>query len=188
MQASGIDLVDHDWQELTARAERFEFELLENQLAAFLIWCCNPGKASAIVSEMYIAAGRNQLAARQGLASANMYADETRALFAADAAMTDEYNHKLMNGKWNHMMDQTHIGYTYWNDPPVNATPGVQQVQPLSGAHMAAFAEVWITSFRPALPAFDVFNNQSRGRFCSRTAGQSRLHGGGNGERVRGFI
>ena len=155
------DRVDHDWRELTARAERLNAELPENQRAAFFELVLYPLKASAIVSEMYIAAGRNQLAARQGLASANTYADETRALFAADAAMTDEYNHKLMNGKWNHMMDQTHIGYTYWNDPPVNAMPGVQQVQPLSGAHMAVFAE-GDSPFRPALPAFDVFNNQTR--------------------------
>jgi hypothetical protein len=75
--------------------------------------------------------------------------------------MTDEYNHKLMNGKWDHMMDQTHIGYTFWSDPPVNAMPAVQQVQPLSGAHMAVFAE-GSSPFRPALPRFDVFNNQTR--------------------------
>ncbi len=39
--------------------------------------------------------------------------------------------------------------------------PAVQQVQPLSGAHMAVFAEGG-SPFRPALPAFDVFNNQTR--------------------------
>ncbi len=100
------DRVDHDWRELTARAEKLNAELPENQRAAFFELVLYPLKASAIVSEMYIAAGRNQLAARQGLAIANTYADDTRALFAADAAMTSEYNHKLMNGKWDHMMDR----------------------------------------------------------------------------------
>jgi Glycosyl hydrolase family 115/Gylcosyl hydrolase family 115 C-terminal domain len=155
------DRVDADWRELTKRAEVLNAELPENQGAAFFELVLYPLKASAIVSEMYIAAGRNQLAARQGLAIANQYADETRALFAADAAMTDEYNHKLMNGKWDHMMDQTHIGYTFWSDPPVNAMPGVQQVQPLSGAHMAVFAE-GASPFRQALPMFDAYNNQTR--------------------------
>ena len=32
------------------------------------------------------------------------------------------------NGKWNHMMDQTHIGYTYWQQPPANKMPAVQWV------------------------------------------------------------
>ncbi len=109
---------------------------------------------------MYIAAGRNQLYARQGRSIANQYADETRDLFAQDAALSDEYNHKLLKGKWNHMMDQTHIGYTFWNEPPVNAMPAVQQVQPLSGAHMLVFAEN-STPFRPALPVFDPINHQT---------------------------
>jgi hypothetical protein len=153
--------VDADWRELTKRAEALNEKLPEAQRAAFFELVLYPLKASAIVSEMYIAAGRNQLAARQGLAIANEYADETRALFAADAAMTNEYNHKLMNGKWDHMMDQTHIGYTFWSDPPVNAMPGVQQVQPLSGAHMAVFAE-GAAPFRQTLPMFDAYNNQTR--------------------------
>ena len=49
---------------------------------------------------------------RIGNPQANVEADEVRALFAQDAALSDEYNHKLNNGKWDHMMDQTHIGYT----------------------------------------------------------------------------
>ncbi len=32
--------------------------------------------------------------------------------------MADEYNHQIADGKWDHMMDQTHIGYTYWQQPP----------------------------------------------------------------------
>ncbi|MEI9978689.1 MAG: hypothetical protein WDN23_06745 [Edaphobacter sp.] len=109
---------------------------------------------------MYIAAGRNNLYARQGRSIANQYADETRELFAQDAALSDEYNHKLLNGRWNHMMDQTHIGYTFWNEPPVNAMPAVQQVQPLAGAHMLVFPEN-SAPFRPALPAFDSINRQT---------------------------
>ena len=32
-------------------------------------------------------------------------------MFQKDAGLSDEYNHKLLDGKWDHMMDQTHIGY-----------------------------------------------------------------------------
>jgi len=109
---------------------------------------------------MYIAAGRNRLYAKQGRTSANQYADETRDLFARDAILSSEYN-KLLNGKWNHMMDQTHIGYTFWNEPPVNAMPAVEQVQPLRGARMSVFVEGPEPS-QPTLPDFDAANQQVR--------------------------
>jgi len=65
------------------------------------------------------------------------------------------------------MMDQTHIGYTFWNEPPVNAMPAVTQVQPLTGPHMAVAVEgSAFTASGPlpplALPAFDNFNRQTR--------------------------
>ena len=44
-----------------------------------------------------------------------------------DAAITRDYNETLAGGKWNHMMDQTHIGYTYWKQPVRNAMPAVQR-------------------------------------------------------------
>ncbi len=155
------DRVDQEWRDLTARAERVNAALPENERPSFFELVLYPLKASATVGEMYIAAGRNRLYAREGRASANDYADQTRRLFALDAELTDEYNHKLLNGKWDHMMDQTHIGYTFWNEPPLNAMPAVQEVQPLGGAHMIVFAE---GSDRPAtaLPVFDAANRQTR--------------------------
>ena len=40
--------------------------------------------------------------------------------FKQDQELSDYYNHKLAGGKWNHMMDQTHIGYTGWQQPRRN--------------------------------------------------------------------
>jgi hypothetical protein len=102
--------------------------------------------------------------------SANDLAAQARALFAEDAQLTDEYNHRLAHGKWNHMMDQTHIGYSSWNEPPVNIMPAVTEVQPLSGAvsgpHMAVAVEgtpFVATGASPVtLQAFDPFNRQTR--------------------------
>jgi hypothetical protein len=51
------------------------------------------------------------------------YADQAAVLYRNDSLITLEY-HELKNGKWNHMMSQTHIGYTYWQQP-------VQQKMPL---------------------------------------------------------
>jgi Glycosyl hydrolase family 115/Gylcosyl hydrolase family 115 C-terminal domain len=152
--------IDDEWRTLTERAEKLNAQLPADQRPAFFELVLYPLKASAIVTEMYIAAGRNHLYARQGRSSANQYADQTRDLFAQDAALSAEYNHGLLDGKWDHMMDQTHIGYVLWNDPPLNAMPAVQQVQPLTGAHMLVFPED-STPFRPALPAFDSINHQT---------------------------
>ena len=51
------------------------------------------------------------------------------ALFQADADLSAEYNHTLADGKWNHMMDQTHLGYTSWQQPPQNVMPEVREMQ-----------------------------------------------------------
>jgi len=47
----------------------------------------------------------------------------------ADADLSAYYNHTLANGKWSHMMDQTHIGYTYWQEPPSNAMQGSRKIE-----------------------------------------------------------
>ncbi len=155
------DRVEQAWQALVARAQALNTQLPEDQRAAFFELVLHPIRASAIVSEMYIAAGRNHLYARQGRASANHFADQTRRLFAADAALTDEYNHTLLNGKWDHMMDQTHIGYTSWQEPPLNAMPAVQQVDPLPYAAMSVFPE-GASGLNHTLAAFDSVNRQTR--------------------------
>ncbi len=49
-------------------------------------------------------------------------------MFQKDADLSAEYNH-MLNGKWDHMMDQTHIGYTFWNEPLVNTMPDITQIQ-----------------------------------------------------------
>jgi hypothetical protein len=161
------DRVYDDWKSLTDQAEHINQELPADRRDAFFELVLYPLRASAIVNELYITAGKNHLYATQGRASTNDLADQARALFAADAELSDEYNHKLANGKWDHMMDQTHIGYTFWNEPPVNAMPAVSAVQPLSGPHMAVTVEgapfAAAGPFPPlTLPAFDAFNRQKR--------------------------
>ena len=155
------------WQSLTDEAEKVGRELPVQYRDAYFELVLYPLKASAIVNQLYITAGENALYAAQGRVGANDLAAKARSLFAEDGALSYRYNHVLAHGKWNHMMDQTHIGYTYWNEPPVNAMPAVTWVQPLEGAHMAvapqgsAFAADG--AFPPLrLPAFDDFNRQTR--------------------------
>ena len=58
----------------------------------------------------------------------NAMADSVKSLFARDAAISNYYNKIMAGGKWDHMMDQTHIGYTYWQEPRTNKIPAVTQI------------------------------------------------------------
>jgi hypothetical protein len=58
-------------------------------------------------------------------------------------------NEVMAGGKWNHMMDQTHIGYTFWNQPSRNAMPAVQEVLVAGRRRWASRSE----EAGPALPA-----------------------------------
>ena len=53
-------------------------------------------------------------------------AEKVKNLYINDSLLSVHYNTITGNGKWNHMMDQTHIGYTYWQQPPRNKMPEVK--------------------------------------------------------------
>jgi hypothetical protein len=130
----------------------------------------HPVEASAIVNKLYITVAKNRLYASQGRASTNELAVQARALFQADANLSARYNHDLAGGKWNHMMDQTHIGYTGWNQPDTNVMPPVSELHLPATPHMAVAIEGSPLSWpgtspeplppTPLLPTMDAFNQQ----------------------------
>ena len=123
------DRVVADFHALIAKAEKLQAQLPEAVRPAFFELVLHPAKAYSQVAELYIEAGRNKLYLAQGRASANNAAAKVKALFQADTDLSDYYNHTLLNGKWNHMMDQTHIGYTNWQQPPKNNMPVVKELE-----------------------------------------------------------
>jgi hypothetical protein len=123
------DRVDDEWRLLAARVDKLANQLPEDERDSYFELIQYPVDACANLTEMYIAAAHNAAETRVGNPQANADADEVRKLFEYDATLSDEYNHKLLNGKWDHMMDQTHIGYTFWNEPPANAMPAVSWIQ-----------------------------------------------------------
>ena len=98
-------------------------------------------------------AWNRDLAARHD-ARANAFADAARADFAKDASLAAAYN-GLLGGKWNHMMDQTHIGYTTWQQPDSNVMPELASVNGTPGKVAAEPA---------ATPVLTV--NDRKGRFA----------------------
>ncbi len=109
-----------EFHALVEQAEAVSRKLPAESRDAYFQLVLFPVKASAQVAQLYLAVGKNHLYAEQGRAATNDVAAEARALFQADAELSAKYNHELAGGKWNHMMDQSHIGYTAWNDPPQN--------------------------------------------------------------------
>jgi hypothetical protein len=154
------DLVSAEYKSAVDQAQKIYDELPENYRDAFFQLVLFPLKAPAIVTQMYIAAGKNQLYAKQGRASTNDFAAQVRELFEADAKLSAYYNHTLAGGKWDHMMDQTHIGYTSWNDPPKNVMPNVIELELPVAAKMGIAVEgstsAWPGALEePCLPEFD---------------------------------
>ena len=72
------DRVVEEWQKITHQAELIYSLLPEDERDAFFQLVLYPVKASAQVTELYVAVGKNRLYANQGRASANDYAAKAR--------------------------------------------------------------------------------------------------------------
>lgn len=130
------DRVVADYVALRDRAERVGRLLAPEYADAYYELVQHPIDAASNLAELYVTAARNRQYAAQGRASANDLAERARRLFDRDAEISRKYNTQIAGGKWAHMMDQTHIGYTYWQEPPRNTMPRVDVIQPVAGADM----------------------------------------------------
>jgi hypothetical protein len=118
----------NDYNKLNERAQQL-YKLMPPQYKdAYYQLVLHPVEACANLNEMYFAAARNKLYATQGRSATNQTATEVQQLFEKDAEISHYYNKVLAGGKWDHMMDQTHIGYTYWQQPPVDKMPDVAKI------------------------------------------------------------
>jgi hypothetical protein len=161
--------VIEDYNAITAKAEEIFKKIPKEKQDAYYQLILFPTKASALVNELYLAAARNALYARQGRASANYFATETQRLFTADTSLMGYYNRQFANGRWNHFMDQAHLGYTSWNDPPVNSLRAIKLTEneipdiASMGLVVEGSDAVWPEyPDRALLPSFDKFNRQKR--------------------------
>ena len=153
------------WEAIVEKAEALYASIPAEQRDAFYQLVLHPAKASATVVFMQIAAGRTAHYARQGRASANAQAKRTRELFASDQEQSDVYNKKLADGRWNHLMDQTHIGEITWEPPRANFMPAVSEILvPDSddfGVAIDGNPNAWPHHYGDAvLPTFDSLNRK----------------------------
>lgn len=156
-----------EYNDLAIMAETIGKSLPAKYQDAYYQLVLFPIKASANLNALYEATGKNYLYARQGRAATNDLADSVRLLYVTDSLLTIQYNKVMANGKWNHMMDQTHIGYTFWQQPPVNKMPVVKTITPIVHASMGMAIEgseaVWPNDSATAtLPALNNIQQGSR--------------------------
>src|SRR5664280_1309881 len=157
-----------DYDSLAMKAEEIFRKLPAEMHDAFYQLVLFPTKACALVNELYHAAALNDLYARQGRASTNDLAVKTRQLFLNDTSLMGYYNRDFAHSSWKHFMDQSHLGYTNWADPPVNSLRALNlkeltvQDKPTLGVSIEGSEGSWPgDKTDPALPEFDIFNRQT---------------------------
>ncbi|KAL0562969.1 hypothetical protein V5O48_019109, partial [Marasmius crinis-equi] len=107
------------WDDLLNASTAIYDKLSSDMQPAFFQLVHHPVLASNNLGKMYIYAGLNNLRASQARLSANAMGDQVEEFFEKDFDIEQQY-HTILDGKWDHMMDQTHMGYVYFQQPMTN--------------------------------------------------------------------
>ncbi|HEY7236386.1 MAG TPA: glycosyl hydrolase 115 family protein [Gemmatimonadaceae bacterium] len=161
-----------DYDTLVSRAKAIGDALPSEYHDAYYELVLHPILAAANLNDLYVTVARNRRYAREGRASTNELAARARTLFERDAELSRYFNTQLAGGKWSHMMDQTHIGYTYWQEPPRDVMPRVDEIHVPVPAQMGVEVEGEFPFVPgrppppgarrvPTLPTFDNYQRQS---------------------------
>lgn len=118
-----------DYKDLLKKAEAINSKLPQEYRDAFYQLVLHPVQPCSNLYQLYYFVSMNKKAAESDKPvdayMVNKYAKAAKEMYEKDSLITLQY-HRFNNGKWNHMMSQTHIGYTYWQQPPVNRMPALK--------------------------------------------------------------
>ena len=162
-----FETVVADYNKLRDQAQALAKKIPAQYQDAYYELVLHPVIASANYNEMYLASAKNKWYGDQGRTSADDQAVIAQRDFDRDARISKYYNDTLANGKWQHMMDEIHIGYMSWTEPRFNKLPNFVKVTPAAGAEMGVgiegSSEYWPKSTAAAvLPEFTKYPNVSR--------------------------
>ncbi len=151
---------------MNKKAEYLYAKIPTEQKDAFYQLVLHPVAASANLNKLYHNVAKNKLYAAQGRNTTNDLADSTAALYQMDETITNFYNKVMANGKWDHMMDQTHIGYTNWQQPDKNEMPKRYKIVPLKttlGLAIEGSEKAWYGKEKVDVnfPVFDYYRNNA---------------------------
>jgi len=160
------ETVVSDYNQLAHQVDSLNQLLPSNLKDAYYELVNYPVTASANMNEMYYSQALNKLYATQGRASTSDFADKVKDLFAKDAELENYFHTNVANGKWNHMMSQTRIGYTSWDNPATNIQPTVTDLKVSEESSMGVAIDgstnYWpVSTTQALLPEFDVFQKQT---------------------------
>lgn len=154
------EAVLEQWTRLEADAQAIYDELEERHKPAFFEMVLHPVVGARILHEIYITGAKNNLYAWQKRTAANDMADHARQLLYADANLTKRWN-ALLDGKWQHMLDQTHLGYDgYWQQPMRNSLPQMTYVQETL-VSLAGQVRVGVEASNASIPGDTKFHTNS---------------------------
>ncbi|WP_273276918.1 glycosyl hydrolase 115 family protein, partial [Maribacter polysiphoniae] len=160
------DAIVENYNALGRKAQGIYDQLPEEYKDAYYQLVLFQVLASANLNELYVAAAKNNWYAEQGRALTNGYANKVKALFDKDMELTDYYHNEMADGKWNHMMSQTHIGYKIWQEPKTNAIPETKTIDIPNASEVGIAVEGskkwWPNASDEAiLPTFTSFENNT---------------------------
>lgn len=113
---------------LEAKALRLKEHIAPDAQAAYNQIILYPVQAMANLYDLYYAVANNKKLYAEGDMEANEWADYAEKCYQRDSLLTYYYNKVMMDGKWNHIMDEVHIGYTTWHAPQFNKMPEVKRL------------------------------------------------------------
>jgi hypothetical protein len=123
-----FEQVRNDYRDLALDALRLYNLLPNSSKDAFDQLVLYPVNACSNLYDMYFAVAKNKKLASENNPEANVWADVVKQCFDRDSVLDSHYNVEIANGKWNHMMDQIHIGYRTWAEPKRQVMPSVVRV------------------------------------------------------------
>lgn len=115
---------------LEAKALRLKECIAPDAQAAYNQIILYPVQAMANLYDLYYAVANNKKLYAEGDIEANEWADYAEKCYQRDSLLTHYYNKVMMNGKWDHIMDEVHIGYQSWHAPQFNKMPSVRRLSP----------------------------------------------------------
>lgn len=141
----------NDYNQLLLKATSIQKKISVLYYDAFFQLVMHPIKACANLNEMYYHVALNKEAFNKKCSKANGYADKVKQLYTNDSLITIQY-HQINKGKWNHMMNQTHIGYTYWQQPLKNRMPQISYLPKDSISESNLYDSIVAQTFKANIP------------------------------------
>lgn len=145
-----------EWSDLSDRAWAVYNKLPKKAQPSFFQLVLHPVYAGYTFHDIYISAGKNNLYAEQRRNQANSLATYVQKRFGDDHSWKLQWD-SMLNGKWQHMMDQTHLGYFYWQQPMRDVMPPVAWVQ-ADDTSLGGEMGVTVDQSRGAVPGDDLYN------------------------------